>query len=327
MSQISVTDLAASDSALRACLACREGREVVMKQEALLALIENVIHNFLVESRSESSGDESLGLAAGEYCRSVRSGQIIDLAPDRADLCGLAAVETDAFVEHATAHSLFLDIMIVTLHHRLALVCVVFFELLLCHLGERLKIFVADLSELLGAPVLVGGACTCYGVSLVVALVMNVLAEFVVVDLVAVCTFFLFAGFFHKLELGHAVLLDFGVSHFECLEKFGFRNLVHLTLDHHDVVVGGADHKFDVSLFDLFESRVDHPLAVDACNANFGNRSVERYVTASQSCRCRDSCECVGGVVFIGRIKSYVYERVCMIIVGEERTEHAVNQT
>ena len=257
----------------------------------------------------------------------MRSGQIVDLAPDGTDLGGLAAVETDTLVENAAAHCLFLDIVVVTLHHSLALVGVVFLKLLLGHLGQRLKIFLADLAELLGAPMLVGRAGACDGICLVVALVMDILAELVVVDLVAVLTFHFLASLFHQLDLGEAMFLDFRMGYLEGFEKLSLRNLVHLTLDHHDVVVGGTDHQLDVGILDLLESRVDHPFAVHAGHAHLGDGAVERYVAACDCGRSCDTCQCVGGIVLVGRVKCHVDESVSVVVIGEKRAEHAVNQT
>ena len=39
-----------------------------------------------------------------------------------------------------------------------------------------------------------------------------------------------------------------------------------------------------------------------------------------------NACQCIGSIVFISRVESDVYESLRMIVVGEERTENAVNQ-
>ncbi len=302
VSEVSVTDLAASHATLWLGLAGGEGGEVVVKQEALLALIEHVVDDFLIEGGSEGGGDESLGLASGEYRGSVGTGEIIHLAPDGADLGGLAAVEADTLVEHAAAHGLLLHIVIVAFHHGYALVLAVLLKLLLGHLGEGGDIFLADGVELLVAPMLVGSSCARYGVGLVIAFGPDIGSELVVVDLVAVLALGFLAGLFHQLELRGTVFLDFFVSDLEGLEKLSFRNFVHLTLDHHDVVIGGADHKLDVGFLDLLECGVDDPFAVDACHADLGDRAVEGHVAAHQGSGGCDSGERVGRVVLISRI-------------------------
>ncbi len=192
--------------------------------------------------------------------------------------------------------------MVVALHHGDALVGTVFLQLLLGHLGESGYVLFADGVELLVAPVLVGGSGAGDGVSLVVTFGLDVGTEFVIVDFVAILALGLLARFFHQFELRRAMLLDFLVRDFESLEKFSFRNFVHLSLYHHYIVVGGAYHQFDVGVLDLLECRVDYPLAVDAGHADLRDRTVERHVAAHQGRGCGDAGECVGRVVFIGRI-------------------------
>ena len=66
MGQVAVTDFAAAYAADGFGLACREGREVIVEQETLAALVENVVENLLVELCAEGDCRERLGLAAGE---------------------------------------------------------------------------------------------------------------------------------------------------------------------------------------------------------------------------------------------------------------------
>ena len=108
--------LAASYTALGLSLTCREGREVIVEQEALATLVENVVKDLLVEFCSKSHCSKALSLATGEYGRSVRSGDVVDFAPDGADVGGLTTVETDSFVEDATAHGFFFDVVVVAFY-------------------------------------------------------------------------------------------------------------------------------------------------------------------------------------------------------------------
>ena len=54
--------------------------------------------------------------------------------------------------------------------------------------------------------------------------------------------------------------------------------------------------------------------------------SVERNVAYCERCRGGNACQCIGSIVFISRVESDVYESLRMIVVGEERTENAVNR-
>ncbi len=325
--QVAVTDLTTSHATLCLGLACGEGREVIVQQETLLALVQHIVHNLLVERGAEGGCHQGLGLATGEDSGSVRAGQIVHLAPDGTDLVGLAAVETDALVQNAAAHCLFLHVVVVTLHHGDALILGVEGQLLLGHLGEVGDVLVADGVERVHAPVLVGAAGLGYGVCLVVALLANVGAQCLVVYFVVVFALGLLAGFFLQLHHHLALLLDLLVSHLQGFEQLGLAGLVKLSLHHHDVVVGGAYHQFDIGLGYLVESGVYDPFAVDAGHTHLGDRAVEGDVAHSQGGRCGQTCQRVGSVVLVGREQRHVHKRLCMIVVGEKRTQHAVYKT
>ena len=203
------------------------------------------------------------------------AGDIVGLAPDGADLNGFAAVETDAFVKNATAHGLFLHVVIVAFYKGSLLVALFF--------GQRVDVFLADGVESLDAPVLVGGTCLGHGVGLVVALVVHVLAEVFVVYFVAIFALNGCASHFGKFHLGLALLLDGLVGSLEGAEKVGFGNFAHLAFDHHDVVVGGAYHEFHVGTLELLEVGVDDIFAVDAGHADLRDGAVEGDV-ADRDC-------------------------------------------
>ena len=249
----------------------------------------------------------------------MRAGDIVNLSPDGAYLCCLAAVETDAFVEHAAAHGLFLYVVVVAANHRFFLFAFLF--------GNCLEIFVNDSGERVGAPVLVGRTGLCYGVCLVVAFVMDILAEILVICLVAIFTFDSLTGSLGKLDLSLALHLDRIMGGFERVEKIGFRNFLHLALDHHDIVVCGADHELHVGLFELLESGIDDKFAVHTGHTHFRDRAVEGNVADSDCSRSGKSGQSVGHILAVGGIESYVYESVSVVIVREKRTQNTVNES
>ena len=78
------------------------------------------------------------------------------------------------------------------------------------------------------------------------------------------------------------------MSSFQGSKEIAFAHLFHFTFNHHDIIVGGANHQFHVGILKLLESGVDHELAVDACHTHFRNRAVERYVAhCNRSRRCK----------------------------------------
>ena len=102
--QVAMTNLATANTALSLSLTGTERREVIVKEEALVALLQYVINEFLVHLCTECTCREALCLATCEDCASVRHRQRRHLAPDRTDVGGLTTVETLALVEDATAH-------------------------------------------------------------------------------------------------------------------------------------------------------------------------------------------------------------------------------
>ena len=69
-----MTNLTTAYAALSLGLACGEGREVVVQEEAHVRAVEDVIHELLVELGAEGDGAEALGLTTCEDRASVRSG-------------------------------------------------------------------------------------------------------------------------------------------------------------------------------------------------------------------------------------------------------------
>ena len=191
--------------------------------------------------------------------------------------------------------------------------------------GKAFDIFVADGFEAVGAPVLVGTSGLSHGISLVIAFFMNVGAESLVVDFMAI---FALHGTYSlgQFELGLALHLDSVMSGLEGSQKFSFGHFVHFAFHHHDVVVGGTDHEFHVGFFELFESGIDYEFTVDTGNTHLRDGSVEWYVADCDCSRCSESGQRVGHVDTVGGIEGYVDESVSVVIVGEERTEHAVNE-
>ena len=121
-------------------------------------------------------------------------------------------------------------------------------------------------------------AALCYGIASVVAEFLYCSAELFVIFLVAVCPLDGLPCLFHQFHLHLAVLFDLFVGELDGFKHFRFAYLLHFTLDHHDVVVCGGNHKVDVGISHLAEIRVYLQLSVDSCDTDFRDRSLERDV-------------------------------------------------
>ena len=131
----------------------------------------------------------------------------------------------------------------------------------------------------------------------------------------------------HKFLLYTAVSLDLLVGELDGLEHIVLADLIHLTLNHHDVLLGGSDHKFEVGVLHLGEARVDYELTVHPAHAHLGNRAAERKVGGGEGA---GSCEAGKGIrlyVLLCGNKGYVDEDLKVEIIRPERTDRSVDKS
>ena len=323
--QVTVTDFTTTYTALSASFTGREGREVVVKEEAHVTLVEHIVYHLFVKFRTEGSGRKALCFTTSEDGTSVRTGERIHFAPDRTDVSSLTTIEAHTFVEDATTHRVFFYIVIVAIDE-----CVLFSEFIFGELGvsrsvSHLKFF-ANSFESVETFVLF--ECRLRDVvALLVAVVLHLCAEVFIVHLVAVFALHVLTQFLREFLLDLAHRFDSSVRHFERFEESAFGHFVHFTFHHHDVLFGSSDHEIHVCAFELFESGVDDKFSVDASYANFRDGTVERNVCASQSGRSSKTSESVGHIYAISTEEGDVDENFSVIVRGEEGTEGAVNKT
>ena len=315
---MAVADFAAREAAGGLGLARREGREVIVEHELLGALHEHLVLDLFVEFRTERNGRQRLRFAAGEDRRAVGCGQVAHLAPDRADLVGLAAVETDAFVEDHVAHGLLLHVVVEIFVDQRRLLDQLFFRIAGCELGfERVELVFA---------LVLHRAARGDGVGLVVKLSDDRLTQFFVVDLVAVGAFHVLAQLLRQLDLYGAVLLDLLVRELDGAEHHLFRNLLHLALDHQDVVDRTADHDVQVAFGHLRIGGVDGVFAVAAYDADLRDGAAEGNVRYGQRRRGGQTGQRVGLNILVRRDEVDRHVDFGVVIRGEQGPEGAVDQ-
>ncbi len=174
---------------------------------------------------------------------------------------------------------------------------------------------------------LVGASCLCDCVSLVIAFFADIIAEILVIDLVAVFAFHGGTCLFGEFHLSLALNLDSFVSHTESVKEFSLAHFVHLTLHHHDVLVSGTYHKFDIGTVTLFECGIDHEFSVNACYTHFRDRSVEGDIAYRHGGRCCKSGKSIGHILTICRVHSDLHDGVGVVVVREKGAESTVNKT
>ena len=160
-----------------------------------------------------------------------------------------------------------------------------------------------------------------------IALLVHLLAEGLVIYLVIILALHVLAQLLRKLSLEFAHGLDGIHRSLEGTQQILLADLLHLTLYHHDVLSRSTNHDVHIGLLHLLEGRINHILTVDTCNADFRNRALERYIRASQRCRGSKTGKSIGLVNTIGTEQHHIYEYFCVIVAGEQRTEHTVHQS
>ena len=238
-----------------------------MEHKLLVVLDQHLVHLFHIQLGTEGNGSQALGFATGEDCAAVGAGEIVHFAPDGAHFVGLAAVQTETFVQNHIAHGLFLLVTEVAVHQGLLLL-----EFFLGDGGQEL---VADGVETILTLVL--GLCALGQLqAFVVASLVNSLAQILVLYIVRVIPLDVVAKLCDELFLHAAVLLYLFVGKLDGLEHIVLADLVHFALYHHDILFCGCNHQLQVAVLHLAEGRVDPELAVNACHADLGNRAAER---------------------------------------------------
>ena len=290
LGQGAVTDLTPARAAHGLGLAGAEGREVVVKHEALPRLTGERVDLLLVGGGAEGGGDDGLGLTALEQRRAVHAGQEPDVAGNRTDGAFVATVDALPLLGHHLADDVVLALL----------------ELLFDELLEAGPLLVADLGlDLRGHGLL----------ELAVAVVARLLLfddagrRQIAVD--QPCDL----GLNGRVELGDAELtlgladrgaqlldqlddlLAFPVRVHQRVDDVGLGGLVSPTLDHDDGVLGNGHHQIDVRLLALLEGRIHDELSVDAGDADAAHRSVPGDVGDVQRGAGAGQRQDVGGVL------------------------------
>ena len=78
-------------------------------------------------------------------------------------------------------------------------------------------------------------------------------------------------------------------------------NLVHFTLNHHDVFLGSGHHQVQIGPLVVLETGVNHELAVDAGYADLTHGTAERQVAGSQGGRSGQAGKRIRLDVLLGR--------------------------
>ncbi len=317
LGQCAVADLAAAGRPDALHFADRERREVVVQQEFLAVFLEHVVDDLLVARRAERGRDHRLRLAAAEERGAVYARQPRDLARQRADFVQLAAVGADVVVENLGPDEFFLDLRdgILDLRGRVlgvvdALGAELGDDLLvdLLHRGVALQLAldalgglergIGFLAHAFEQPVIRGGRGPGLGLAGLALERVEHLADRQNAVLMP-----------ELHRVGHVVL----------------GNLARADFDHVDRVAVAGHDEVDVGIFHLSAGRVDDELAIDAPDANAGERPVKRDLAQRHGGRGGQHADDVGlGLQVAGEDHDLDLDLVAEAF-GEERAHGPVD--
>ena len=291
-----------------------------MQDKLLVVLNEHFIHFFHVHLGAEAYSSQCLGFSAREDGGTVGAGQPVHIAPDRADFRCLAAVNPQAFIEHEVAQGFPLLVSEIAADHQRL------FRLLFLGQAEGFDARLLDVFEAVLTLVFrLGGLGQ--RIAFVVAEIVNLLFDIFVFFITRILPLDILAEFLVEFFLDAAHGLDRFVSGLDRIQHDLFRDLVHFTLDHHDVLLRGGDNQVEVGLLHFGKIRIDLECPVDPGDPDFGNRSEERKVAGGQGGGCREPGERVRLDVLLRADQPHVHKDCEVEVFGEQRAQRPVDQS
>ena len=292
----------------------REGGEVVVEHEVLVALAMQVFVELGVAIGSERDGDQGLGLAAGEERRAVGAGKDADLDRDGTNVAGAAAVDALALLDDNVAQRVALELLEAG-----------------SDLALAARVGLGELGAELSADLVDGGVAAelirdGHGLGELGADELGDGLEEGCVKLGRDEGHLLLAGLFGELDLE----LDEGLNGLEAevqrVEHVVFARLVGLALDHDDGVLGAGDDDVDVAEGALRPGGVGDELALDAADADCGDGAREGCVAQHQRGGGAGDGEDVGVVLTVVGDDLRDDLDFALETLGEEGAEGAVRE-
>ena len=322
---MTMTYLTTAYTALSLGLACRERREIVMQQETHIALVQHIVHHLLVQLGTQCCSRQGLSLTTGKDSTSMRHWQRTYLAPDRTYLVRLTTIKASTLVQDTTAHSILLHIMIVTVYQSI-LLCQLVITQLAVSLGIlQLEILAYSLESLETRMLL--QSLLRNVVSLLVASSLYSLAQLLVINLMTVFALYISTQLPGQLLLQLTHRLDGSMSTLQSLQQITLLNLLHLTLYHHDILLGSTDHQVHIRLLQLSIGRIDYELAVYTSDTNLTDRTLEWNIATAQRSTCSKTGKSIRHVNAIGTEQNNIHINLGMIVAWEQWTQCTVHQT
>ena len=310
-----MADFTTAGTAGRFRFADAEGREIVVVHVAAIRFQADAIDMLAFRQRCQRAEAHNLRLAAGEQASAVSAGKEADFAADRTDFVDTAAVRTDLvdgdhvaddFLDHLLRD--FSDIIgVVRINVGKVFVNIRFDSI---HLFFAFDFVSREDSRLHGF----------------FAISMDGFDD--------ICRRFFFDEFLFRYgnlveeaELEFDDFLDFFMGEHDGIQDLFFRDFVSAAFNHEDGVFRTGDDDVHIALFALGDGRVDDELAIDAADADTGNRAGKGNVGHAQRYGGTDHSGDFRSVVMVyAEIISHDVD-VMTVCLREERTDRTVDET
>ena len=309
-----MADFTTAGTAGRFRFADAEGREIVVVHVAAVCFQADAVDVLAFRQRSQGAEAHDLRLAAGEQACAVSAGKEADFAADRTDFVDTAAVRTDLVDGDHVADD-FLD-----------------------HL-------LRDFSDIIGVVRIdVGKVFINVGFDSVhlffafdfVSREDSRLHGFFAISVDSfddICRRFFFDEFLFRYgnlveeaELEFDDFLDFFMGEHDGVQDLFFRDFVSAAFNHEDGVFCTGNDDIHVALFTLGDGRVDDELAIDAADADTGNRAGKGDMGHAQRYGCADHSGDFRSVVMVyAEIISHDVD-VMTVCLREERADRTVDE-
>ena len=309
-----MADFTTAGTAGRLRFADAEGREIVVVHVAAIRFQADAIDMLAFRQRCQRAEAHDLRLAAGEQASAVSAGKEADFAADRTDFVDTAAVRTnlvdgdhvaDDFLDHFLCD--FSDIIgVVRINVGKVFVNIRFDSI---HLFFAFDFVSREDSRLHGF----------------FAISMDSFDD--------ICRRFFFDEFLFRYgnlveetELEFDDFLDFFMGEHDGIQDLFFRDFVSAAFNHEDGVFRTGDDDVHIALFALGDGRVDDELAIDAADADTGNRAGKGNVGHAQRYGGTDHSGDFRSVVMVyAEIISHDVD-VMTVCLREERTDRTVDE-
>ena len=222
-------------------------------------------------------------------------------------------------VEHGGTHRQLDVLIVVAIDERLYLR-----QLLLAVLSLKL---LTHLSEAARAGVLVVIGRHGDLEELVVAAVVDLLVQLGILCIALVGALDVGAHLASQLVLHTTLYLDRLVSLLDRLDHIALGHLLHLSLDHHDILLRRTDHQVDIGTIELVECRIDHPLTIETDHSHLREHLVKGDSADRHSGRGCQPGQLVGKLIGVTAEEDDLHVDLAVVVLGEEGTQSAVDQS